>query len=59
LFGRAIAMGGKISGEHGIGLSLAGYLPLEFSAAELRVLRGVKDVFDPRHVLNPGKPFDR
>lgn len=50
-----LALGGTLSGEHGIGLEKAESLPLELSPAELSLSRRVKRAFDPTGVLNPGK----
>ncbi|MBV6439921.1 MAG: putative FAD-linked oxidoreductase [Saprospiraceae bacterium] len=47
--------GGTISGEHGIGLVQRPYLDIVFSKTELRLMRQIKRVFDPRGILNPGK----
>jgi FAD/FMN-containing dehydrogenase len=47
--------GGSISAEHGIGLVKRGYLESTRSAAEIALMRGVRQVFDPNGVLNPGK----
>ena len=58
LFNIAICLGGKISGEHGIGLIKKPYLPLIVSDAQLNLMRKIKRVFDPENVLNPGKIFD-
>lgn len=52
-------LGGTISGEHGIGHKRKEYLPLVLSAAEIELMRKIKEVFDPKHILNPGKIFDR
>jgi FAD/FMN-containing dehydrogenase len=49
--------GGSISAEHGIGLVKKPYLESTRSAAEIALMRGVKQVFDPRGILNPGKVF--
>jgi FAD/FMN-containing dehydrogenase len=49
--------GGSISAEHGIGLVKKPYLESTRSAAEIALMRGVKQVFDPRGLLNPGKVF--
>jgi FAD/FMN-containing dehydrogenase len=51
--------GGSISAEHGIGLVKRAYLESTRSAAEIALMRGVREVFDPRGVLNPGKVFTR
>ncbi|MDA8164706.1 MAG: FAD-binding protein [Desulfobacteraceae bacterium] len=57
LFARVIGLGGTLSGEHGIGLTKAPFLPLEFDEATMAIMRAVKDAFDPHHILNPGKIF--
>lgn len=51
-------LGGTISGEHGIGLVQKNYLPIVFSEAHFSLMRGIKKVFDPYNILNPGKIFD-
>jgi len=57
LFEKVIKLGGTLSGEHGIGITKAAYLPLELDAASLEVMRGIKKYFDPNNILNPGKIF--
>jgi glycolate oxidase len=52
-----IELGGTLSGEHGIGISKARYLPLEQSADLIALQRDVKRAFDPKTLLNPGKIF--
>ncbi len=52
------SLGGTISGEHGIGLVQKSYLPIVFSAHHLELMKGIKKVFDPNYILNPGKIFD-
>jgi glycolate oxidase subunit GlcD len=47
--------GGSISAEHGIGLVKRAYLESTRSEAEIALMRGVRQVFDPNGVLNPGK----
>lgn len=54
----AIALGGTITGEHGIGLAKKPYLPHQFSAADMALLAAVKQSLDPANLLNPGKIFD-
>jgi len=49
---------GMISGEHGIGIVKKPYLSLVLSEVEIRLMRGIKKVFDPNNILNPGKIFD-
>jgi FAD/FMN-containing dehydrogenase len=50
--------GGSISAEHGIGLVKRDYLQSTRSAAEIVLMQGVRKVFDPNGILNPGKLFD-
>jgi glycolate oxidase len=52
------ALGGTISGEHGIGMVQKKYLPIVFSSYQLELMRNIKRVFDPHYILNPGKIFD-
>jgi glycolate oxidase len=52
------ALGGTISGEHGIGLVQKNYLPIVFSPFHLELMKNIKKVFDPNYILNPGKIFD-
>ena len=49
--------GGSISAEHGIGLVKRAYLGSTRSEAEIALMRGVRQVFDPKGLLNPGKLF--
>ena len=49
---------GYISGEHGIGVVKKPYLSYVLSEEEISLMRGIKDHFDPNHILNPGKIFD-
>jgi len=55
VFRETIAMGGTLSGEHGIGLTKRRFLPMEVAPVELRLMREIKNVFDPKGILNPGK----
>jgi len=50
-----IARDGSITGEHGVGMEKRPYMPAMYSPAELSAMRDVKEVFDPAHILNPGK----
>lgn len=49
--------GGMISGEHGIGQVKIPYLHLVLSEEEISLMKGIKNVFDPHGILNPGKIF--
>jgi len=55
LFKMAIAMGGTLTGEHGIGTVKAEYLALEHGVTAMDVMRTIKRAFDPHNILNPGK----
>jgi glycolate oxidase len=57
LFQRVVDLRGTLSGEHGIGVLKAPYLPMEQSPALIALQQKIKDVFDPKHILNPGKIF--
>ena len=50
-----LELGGTMSGEHGIGLAKRPFIDLELSPRSLALQRGLKDVFDPAGILNPGK----
>jgi glycolate oxidase len=50
--------GGVISGEHGIGLVKKKYFLATLDRCQIELMKGIKKVFDPDHILNPGKIFD-
>jgi glycolate oxidase len=57
LFKDVLSLGGTLSGEHGIGVLKAPYLPLEQSPELIALQQDLKRVFDPAGLLNPGKIF--
>ncbi len=57
LFRQAISLGGTLSGEHGIGLSKKAFMRFELNDETLELMKKIKNVFDPNHILNPGKIF--
>ncbi len=57
LFEDVIALGGTLSGEHGIGVLKAPFLPLEQGPELIALQKDLKRVFDPSNLLNPGKIF--
>ncbi|MDA8432452.1 MAG: FAD-binding protein [Nitrospiraceae bacterium] len=57
IFRATLDLGGTISGEHGIGLTKAAYISMEIPPAELELMKRIKQVFDPKNILNPGKIF--
>ena len=52
---KCVAVGGTITGEHGVGVEKINQMCIQFGAAELETFHAVKRVFDPRGLLNPGK----
>ena len=57
IFQEVVKLGGSISGEHGIGYVQKEYLAMALSDTELKLMREIKKVFDPKNILNPGKMF--
>ena len=57
LFQAALRLGGTLTGEHGVGLLKRRWLGDELGDDQLELQRGIKAVFDPRGILNPGKVF--
>ena len=57
LFRTTLEMGGTLSGEHGIGIMKAPFLPMEQSQALIEQQKRIKALFDPQNILNPGKIF--
>ncbi|MEJ2718862.1 MAG: FAD-linked oxidase C-terminal domain-containing protein [Deltaproteobacteria bacterium] len=55
IFREALALGGTLSGEHGIGMAKARFLPLELDSVAMSVTRSIKESLDPKGILNPGK----
>ncbi len=58
LMKKVIALGGAITGEHGIGLAKSQFLRWQHSPAEIKAMLAVKKALDPRGILNPGQIFD-
>lgn len=57
IFELTLRLGGTISGEHGIGITKSQYIGMEIKQRELSLMRGIKNLFDPKNILNPGKIF--
>ncbi|HEY1025374.1 MAG TPA: FAD-linked oxidase C-terminal domain-containing protein [Sphingobacteriaceae bacterium] len=57
IFELTVALGGTLSGEHGIGLVQKEFMAIKYSDLHLNLMRGIKNVFDPKGILNPGKIF--
>ncbi len=57
LFCATLDLGGTITGEHGVGMTKLKYLPQEIGEIQIELMKGIKKVFDPLNILNPGKIF--
>ena len=57
VYGLAVALGGSISAEHGIGTAKVRYLPLQRPAGELSAMRAIKSALDPDGIMNPNVLF--
>ncbi len=55
IFELCVKLGGTISGEHGIGLVQQPYLPIAVDSTRINLMKGIKNVFAPNNILNPGK----
>ncbi|HXK62644.1 MAG TPA: FAD-linked oxidase C-terminal domain-containing protein, partial [Acidobacteriota bacterium] len=54
-----VALGGSITGEHGVGIEKRQFMTLMYGPSELQAMQDVKEVFDPVNLLNPGKILPR
>lgn len=54
-----VAAGGTITGEHGVGVDKLRYMPLIFGPTTLNAMDGIRRVFDPERIANPGKLLPR
>jgi glycolate oxidase len=57
IFHLCVKLGGTLSGEHGIGLVQRPYMDIAFDSAQIKLQKGIKKLFDPNEILNPGKIF--
>ncbi len=55
IFELTVSLKGTISGEHGIGSVQREYMDIRYPLVHMDLMRGIKQVFDPRGILNPGK----
>lgn len=55
IFELTVSLKGTLSGEHGIGYVQKNYMDIAFSAGHLQLMKGIKQLFDPNNILNPGK----
>ena len=59
LFEYTVSLGGTLSGEHGIGYVQKEYMSIAFSDVHLDLMKGIKTLFDPKGIMNPGKIFSQ
>ena len=57
VFDYVLKLGGSITGEHGVGITKMKYLPGEINQSGIRLMKEIKQLFDPSGILNPGKIF--
>jgi glycolate oxidase len=57
IFKETVNLGGTLSGEHGVGNTKSKYLSLEVKPRELKLMKDIKTLLDPKGILNPGKIF--
>lgn len=57
IFQKVVELGGTISGEHGIGWVQRRFMDIKFPEWQMELMRGIKRVFDPNNIMNPGKVF--
>ncbi len=58
MYEKAKALGGLVSGEHGIGYAKKEYLKNLYGETPIALMKGIKKVFDEKNILNPGKIMD-
>ena len=58
IFDEALAVGGTLSGEHGIGITKKAYIEKALGVAGVNALKAVKKALDPKGILNPGKIWE-
>jgi glycolate oxidase len=57
IFELTVSLKGTLSGEHGIGFVQKNYMDIAFNTTQLQLMKGIKSIFDPNGILNPGKIF--
>ena len=55
MYAKAEELGGLVSGEHGIGYAKKEFLKRQYGQTPIALMQGIKQVFDPKNILNPGK----
>lgn len=57
IFELTVSLKGTLSGEHGIGFVQRNYMDIAFNPIQMNLMKGIKNLFDPNNILNPGKIF--
>ncbi len=57
VFSLVLSLDGTLSGEHGVGMAKRPFVPREIDETTIRMMKSVKQAFDPNNILNPGKLF--
>ena len=57
IFTLVLRLDGSLSGEHGVGREKRAFVAREIDPVTLQLMRDIKQVFDPKNILNPGKMF--
>jgi len=55
MYSKSVELGGLVSGEHGIGYAKKAFLKRQYGETPIALMQGIKQVFDPKNILNPGK----
>ena len=55
MYAKSVELGGLVSGEHGIGYAKKAFLKRQYGETPIALMQGIKQVFDPKNILNPGK----
>ena len=55
MYEKSVELGGLVSGEHGIGYAKRDFLKRQYGETPIALMQGIKQVFDPKQILNPGK----
>jgi glycolate oxidase len=57
IYRKTVEMGGRLTGEHGVGITVRDYLTIQMTPAEIALMKRIKRAFDSKGLLNPGKIF--
>jgi len=55
MYEKSVELGGLVSGEHGIGYAKKEFMKRQYGDTPIALMQGIKQVFDPKNILNPGK----